>query len=156
ANRRRDEVEEVANDPAENMEEPNVEEAVQEDFNWVQVEEEAKVQGESQEKQADEGADLGSGDQFYDVVDDERPVDEDVSTPEVPTPAVLAAPVQTSVQPKGMTVVTGVYPSGPSGHLPDFELIHLQAEFTRALQANTRFQELYQQLKSNPSTSPKP
>ncbi|GAB2295292.1 hypothetical protein Dimus_029465 [Dionaea muscipula] len=95
-------------------------------------------------------------DQFFDAVDDERPADHDVPASAVLTPIVLVAPVQTSVQPTGKTVVTGVDPSGPLGHLPDFELIHLQAEFPRALQANTRFQELYQQLKSNPPTSPKP
>ncbi|GAB2290457.1 hypothetical protein Dimus_024736 [Dionaea muscipula] len=66
---------------------------------------------------------------------------------------VVASLVQPSVQQRGKGKTTGV---DPSGHLPDFELIHLQAEFARALQANTRFQELYQQMKSNPSTSPKP
>ncbi|GAB2275850.1 hypothetical protein Dimus_010594 [Dionaea muscipula] len=31
----------------------------------------------------------------------------------------------------------------PSGHLPDYELIHLQTEFARALQVNFRFQESF-------------
>ncbi|GAB2290021.1 hypothetical protein Dimus_024315 [Dionaea muscipula] len=72
---------------------------------------------------------------------DERSIDEDVSALTVPS-----TPVQTSVHPDGKTKATRVDTSGPSGHLPDFDLLHLQVEFARALQANTRFQELYQQM----------
>ncbi|GAB2267854.1 hypothetical protein Dimus_002830, partial [Dionaea muscipula] len=45
----------------------------------------------------------------------------------------------------------------PSGHLPNYELIHLKDEFARALQANFRFQEPYRKMKSTPlPSSPKP
>ncbi|GAB2276435.1 hypothetical protein Dimus_011160 [Dionaea muscipula] len=44
----------------------------------------------------------------------------------------------------------------PSGTTPDYDLIHLQAEINRALKASTRFQELLQQIKPTPPTSPRP
>ncbi|GAB2266477.1 hypothetical protein Dimus_001485 [Dionaea muscipula] len=135
ANRRRDE-DKIA--PAENVENEGRE----------QVEEEAQTEGEREKE-----AESESGEKFYDAMDDERSVDMDVTIPDATVPV---APVQVSAQQKGKTEVTGVDPSGPSGHLPDFELIHLQAKFARALQANARFQELYKQMQSNPSTSPKP
>ncbi|GAB2284432.1 hypothetical protein Dimus_018885 [Dionaea muscipula] len=84
-----------------------------------------------------------------DVVEEERFVDEDVPAQIVPVTPV----VQTSVQPKGKTKIIGV---DSSGSLPDSVLLHLQVEMDRALKADTGFQELYQQQKSNPSTSRKP
>ncbi|GAB2266213.1 hypothetical protein Dimus_001234 [Dionaea muscipula] len=43
----------------------------------------------------------------------------------------------------------------PSDTIPDYDLIHLQAEFDRAFKASTRFQELLQQIKPKPSASPR-
>ncbi|GAB2268751.1 hypothetical protein Dimus_003697, partial [Dionaea muscipula] len=128
ANRRRDGVE---------VEAENVEILVEN----VEVKNEG---GETKEKEA-EVKDSGSGEKFYDVVDgiDERPADEDVAAPAVPA----APPIETNVQQKGKTMTTGV---DPSGSLSDSVLLHLQVEMDRALKTNTRFHELYQQLKSNP------
>ncbi|GAB2296734.1 hypothetical protein Dimus_030840 [Dionaea muscipula] len=139
ANKRRDEVENDEGNPAENVEVEN--EGVNQkdneepDFIWEQVEEvvpknvnvgpEAQVQEEIKEITA-EDEDSGTRDKYFDVVDEERSGDVDVTAPAV----------QTSVQQKGKTKAAGVV---TSGHLPDLELIHLQAEFARALQANTRF-----------------
>ncbi|GAB2276224.1 hypothetical protein Dimus_010958 [Dionaea muscipula] len=157
ANRRRDEDVEVENEQAQAKNvEVNEGENLEGNFKWEAVNKEGELQGEQIEKEA-ESAEAESMEKFYHAMDEERPADEDVAAPdvEVPAPAVLVATeVQTSVQPKKKTMATGVDPSGPLGHLPDFDLIDLQAEF--ALQANTRFQELYQQMQSNPPTSPKP
>ncbi|GAB2268965.1 hypothetical protein Dimus_003900, partial [Dionaea muscipula] len=108
--------------------------------------------GEQTEKEA-EGAESGSGEKYYDAADEERFAEVDVAAQEV---VVLAPAIQTNVLQKEKTTSSGVDPSGPSGHLSDLELIQLQAEYARALQSNTRFQELYQQMKSKPSASPKP
>ncbi|GAB2278286.1 hypothetical protein Dimus_012974, partial [Dionaea muscipula] len=164
ANRRRDDVdnEEV---PAENEETDNVEinkgENQEENIGWetqseeefvpedVNVELEAQVHGEPKEKEV-EIKDSGSREKLYEVVDgtDERSAYEDVAAPAVP-----AAAVQTSEQQKGKTKTTRV---NLSSNLPDSVLLYLQAKMDRALKANTKFQELYQQLKSNPSTFPNP
>ncbi|GAB2266198.1 hypothetical protein Dimus_001222, partial [Dionaea muscipula] len=68
------------------------------------------------------------------------PDDVDVQVPNMaaPAPTVPETPVQPSVQQKKKTD-TGVDPLGPSGSMLDFDLLHLQAEFARALQWNTRF-----------------
>ncbi|GAB2265719.1 hypothetical protein Dimus_000757 [Dionaea muscipula] len=160
ANRRRDEDE---NAPAENVENEEVNQEENQDINieWeteseeeaiqetVHVEPKAQAEGGPTEKEV-VNEDSGSREKFYDAVGS---TDEDGASPDVVVPALA---VQVSVQKKDETRTTGVDPSGPLSSLPDFELIHLQAEFARALQANTRFQELYQQLKSNPTTSTKP
>ncbi|GAB2301875.1 hypothetical protein Dimus_035899 [Dionaea muscipula] len=93
ANRRRDDDEA----PAENVEnvEMNEGDAVQQDFDWVQVEE------------------------APDVVVPAAPEVSVVLT----TPAVQQTMKRTS---------TRVDPSGPSGSIPDFDLLHLQVEFDRA------------------------
>ncbi|GAB2276161.1 hypothetical protein Dimus_010897 [Dionaea muscipula] len=149
--RRRDDVIEEMNIEAENVEnvEMNEGEAVQQDFDWVQVEEDAKLQGEEQtEKEAEK-------EKFYDALSDEGPVEAlNVASPAAPeVPVVLTT---SAVQQTMKRTSTGVDPSGPSGSILDFHLLHLQAKFARALQRNTRFQELYQELKSKPPTSPKP
>ncbi|GAB2302178.1 hypothetical protein Dimus_036195 [Dionaea muscipula] len=154
ANRRRDDYEA----PAENVEnvEMDEEEAVQQDFYWVQVEEEVEFQGEEQtEKEAEKGENSGFGEKFFDALSDEGPVEApDVVVPTAPeVSVVLTTP---TVQQTTKRTSTGVNPSGPSGSMLDFDLIHLQDEFAGALQRNTRFQELYQQMKSKPPTSPKP
>ncbi|GAB2273115.1 hypothetical protein Dimus_007921 [Dionaea muscipula] len=102
----------------------------------------------------------GSGEKFYDALSDEGPIEAlDVVAPtapgvNVPTPAAsadtLTAPTafpaspadSTSMQIRGKKQIVkrtdaGVEPSGPSGHLPDFDLLHLQAAFAKALQRNT-------------------
>ncbi|GAB2303251.1 hypothetical protein Dimus_037246 [Dionaea muscipula] len=154
ANRRRDDYEA----PAENVEnvEMDEEEAAQQDFYRVQVEEEVEFQGEEQtEKEAEKGENSGFGEKFFDALSDEGPVEApDVVVPTAPeVSVVLTTP---TVQQTTKRTSTGVNPSGPSGSMLDFDLIHLQDEFAGALQRNTRFQELYQQMKSKPPTSPKP
>ncbi|GAB2266476.1 hypothetical protein Dimus_001484 [Dionaea muscipula] len=157
ANRRRDdEVNEIENE--ENEEEAKDTDEVenkgqnqQVDFDWEVVNEEVHVEGEQVEKE-DEIDDFGSGEKFYDVVDDERPVNEDISAPAVEVPASAVPDVAIDKQ-QGKAKSSGV---DPSSSLNDYDLLHLQVEFVRAFQRNTRFQELYQQLKTNPPTSPKP
>ncbi|GAB2289820.1 hypothetical protein Dimus_024126 [Dionaea muscipula] len=98
ANRRIDE--EVNNEgtPDENEEvgneEVNQENNQEGNFEWESMHEDAKLQGESQEKQADKDADSGSGEKFFDAVDEERPAAEDVTTPDVdvPAPVIPKAP----------------------------------------------------------------
>ncbi|GAB2283867.1 hypothetical protein Dimus_018353, partial [Dionaea muscipula] len=65
----------------------NEEEAVQENFEWEEVQEEAELQGEHTEKQAEERTDCGSGDKFCDAMDDERTINEVVEPPDVVVPA---------------------------------------------------------------------
>ncbi|GAB2299297.1 hypothetical protein Dimus_033369 [Dionaea muscipula] len=121
----------------ENEEEQNEEEAApEENFEWESVNKDAELQGEPREKEV-AADDSRSGKKFYDAEEGETIVAEDVP----------AAPVVTVEQKKEKNTGTGV---DPSGHLPDFDLLHLQIEFAQALQANTRFQELYQQMKSTP------
>ncbi|GAB2271295.1 hypothetical protein Dimus_006137 [Dionaea muscipula] len=107
------------------------------DYLWT------KKKGEHIEKQADKDEDSGTGEKFYDVVDDKRAVDEDTAAPavEVPASAVLVDP--TSAPAEGKITSSGV---DPSSSLTDYDLLHLQAKFARALQGNTRFQELYQKM----------
>ncbi|GAB2270942.1 hypothetical protein Dimus_005802 [Dionaea muscipula] len=95
-------------------------------------EETATVEGKPKEKEAITD-DTGSGDKFYDAEEGETPA----------TEVVPAAAVMTVEQTKEKNIGTRV---DPSGHLLDFDILHLQAEFARALQANTRFQELYQKM----------
>ncbi|GAB2294671.1 hypothetical protein Dimus_028867 [Dionaea muscipula] len=162
ANRRRDEYVKVENEQAqaENVE-VNEGENLEGNFEREAVNEEGELQGEQIEKEA-ESAEAESGEKFDDVVEGEGTIDEVVEAPavvdkvvEVPAaPANPDAPaIQTRVQPKGKTQTIGV---DPSGSLPNIVLQHLQAEMDRALKGNSRFQELYQQLKSKPLTSPKP
>ncbi|GAB2285751.1 hypothetical protein Dimus_020188 [Dionaea muscipula] len=143
-NRRRDEDEDAPakneevnqenNNQAENVE--LNEEATQEgNLEWEVVNEEAQLKEEQTERET-YGGDSGLGDKFFDVVEE---VDKGYVDEVTQAPAVPVALVHPSVQPKGETKVSGVDPSGPSGHLPDFELIQLQAEFAQALQANIRF-----------------
>ncbi|GAB2296689.1 hypothetical protein Dimus_030798 [Dionaea muscipula] len=135
ANRRRDENEEEAKDTDEIE---NKGQNQQADFDWEVLNEEVHVEGEQVEKE-DEIDDSASGEKFYDVVDDERPIDEDISAPvvEVPVPAFPDVAIDKQ-QEKAKSL--GV---DPSSSLTDYDLLHLQAEFARALQRNTRFQELY-------------
>ncbi|GAB2272808.1 hypothetical protein Dimus_007628 [Dionaea muscipula] len=131
-NRRRDD--EEMNDEAENAE---------------------NIDGEHTEKQAEENTDSGSGDKFFYAMDD------------VEDPADVTAPISDVIAPEfqmcqfSSRSIEGktrrrVAPLGPaSGSMLDFDLLHLQAEFARVLQRNTRFQELYQELKSKTPSSPK-
>ncbi|GAB2290744.1 hypothetical protein Dimus_025017 [Dionaea muscipula] len=106
---------------------------------------EAELQGEEQDEKEAEDENSGSGEKFFYAMDDvEDPVDVTA-----PGSDVIAT------APKGNTAV-GVDPSGPSNNMLDFDLLHLQAEFARDLQRNTRFQELYQELKSKTPSSQKP
>ncbi|GAB2276049.1 hypothetical protein Dimus_010791 [Dionaea muscipula] len=88
-NRRRDyENEEVNNEEARDENE----EAVPEGFDWEVVNEEAELQGEQIEKDA-EVAESGSGDKFFDAVEevDESSVDKVAPAQEVTAPAVQQA-----------------------------------------------------------------
>ncbi|GAB2270391.1 hypothetical protein Dimus_005293, partial [Dionaea muscipula] len=73
--------------------------------------------------------------------DVEDPVGVTALVPDViaPTPVIPDVPVPVPDQQKGKTA-EGVDPSGPSGSILDFDLLHLQAKFARALQRNIRFQ----------------
>ncbi|GAB2295050.1 hypothetical protein Dimus_029234 [Dionaea muscipula] len=126
ANRRRDEIKEATKN-----EEMNQGENPEENFECEQVEEDVEIQGEQNEKEV-EGAGTESVEKFFDDEDRGKAIAEDVLTHE-------AQPVQQQVESTGRGV-------DPSGSLPDFDLLHLQEEFARALQANTKFQELYQQM----------
>ncbi|GAB2273461.1 hypothetical protein Dimus_008253 [Dionaea muscipula] len=141
ANRRRDDDEA----PAENVEnvEMNEGEAVQQDFDWVQVEEDAELQGKNKLRKKLRKVKIQGPVEAPDVVVPAAPEVSVVLT----TPVVQQAMKRTS---------TGVDPSGTSGSTLDFDLLHLQAEFDRVLQRNTRFQELHQKMKSKPPNSPKP
>ncbi|GAB2294891.1 hypothetical protein Dimus_029083 [Dionaea muscipula] len=109
-NRRRDDEIDAPEEEAEEEEEDQTE------FDWEAVISEAAVQRES-----------GLDDQLFDAqVDVEDPV------PETP-----AAPGDSTTQQKEQTPA-GVDPSGPSGHLPESDMLKLQAEFERT-RAN-RFQ----------------
>ncbi|GAB2281195.1 hypothetical protein Dimus_015799 [Dionaea muscipula] len=114
ANRRRDDVEEVKN-KRENQEE-------KEEENEEPIEE-VKVVGEQQEKEAEID---GSGDKFFDSVDEENTIDEGVTTP-------AAQPINQKEKSTGRGV-------DPSGSLPDYDLLHLQENFNGALKANAQFQ----------------
>ncbi|GAB2281294.1 hypothetical protein Dimus_015895, partial [Dionaea muscipula] len=97
-----------------------------------QVEEDTEVQGEPKETEVviDES---GSRDKFFDVVDEENTVNE----------GVTAQPVQHKLK----STRRGV---DPSGSLPDYDLLHLQANFDRALKVNARFQKLLQKVNPHP------
>ncbi|GAB2295152.1 hypothetical protein Dimus_029326, partial [Dionaea muscipula] len=81
----------------------------EEDFEWIQVEEETQIEGEPTEKEV-VNEDSGSGENLYDEVGEERTADEDGVALDavVPAPAVQTTPAQTSVQPEGKTNATGV------------------------------------------------
>ncbi|GAB2272737.1 hypothetical protein Dimus_007557, partial [Dionaea muscipula] len=110
--------------------------------------------GEEQAEREAESTDTGSGEKFFDAMDEvQGPADVIVQVLEVLTPV--------SDQQKKKTTV-GVDPSGPSGSLPDPLLQHFQEELDRAraerLQAeldnaraeNVRLQALLQQATSHP------
>ncbi|GAB2275857.1 hypothetical protein Dimus_010600 [Dionaea muscipula] len=115
-NRRRDDVpEEEA--PAENVHEE--EEEGQTDFDWEAVVDEAVVEGES-----------GSGEKFFDAEDEVQ------DSPDVNEAVPTVVEQDSALQKK--TKTAGVDPSGPSGHLPEYEMLKLQDKFERT-RAN-RFQ----------------
>ncbi|GAB2297636.1 hypothetical protein Dimus_031726 [Dionaea muscipula] len=82
------------------------------DFDWEAVIDEAAVEGES-----------GSGERFYDAEDETQ------GSPEVQEEIPAAAP-QSSAQQKEQCI-SGVDPSGPTGRIPEAELLKFQAEFER-------------------------
>ncbi|GAB2299249.1 hypothetical protein Dimus_033319 [Dionaea muscipula] len=89
-------------------------------------EEEAKDDDKVENK--DEIDDCGSGEKFYDAMDEERLADEVVPAPTVPDVAI------DKQQEKANSLRVD-----PSSSLTDYDLLHLQVEFARALQRNTRF-----------------
>ncbi|GAB2275676.1 hypothetical protein Dimus_010431 [Dionaea muscipula] len=102
-----------------------------------------------------EGTDTGSGEKYYDAVDEERPDDVDVQVSDV------VAPTPSSVQQKEKTA-SGVDPSGSTGSISDSDFLKLQVEYDRLhaerLQAeldkarakNSRLQALLQQATPQP------
>ncbi|GAB2283335.1 hypothetical protein Dimus_017852 [Dionaea muscipula] len=141
ANKRRDEVE----DEGESEEEIVEEEDGNSDSEKIeQVEKEAEVEGEQldHEEKPAKAAGSESVEEFFNAMDEGQDVGEDVTTP-----------ATQPVKQKGKSTTRGVDPSGTN---PDYDLLHLQVEMHRALQANKRFQELFQKIKPNPPTSPKP
>ncbi|GAB2276158.1 hypothetical protein Dimus_010894 [Dionaea muscipula] len=83
ANRRRNDVEHEINDV-------HVE-GEQADFDWEVVNKDVYVEGEHDEKEA-EVEESGSGEKYFDAVDEERPDEVDVQVPD------MAAPAPSSVQ----------------------------------------------------------
>ncbi|GAB2288503.1 hypothetical protein Dimus_022832 [Dionaea muscipula] len=127
ANRRRDEDESA---PAKNIRNEEVKQKnnPEENFEWEVVHEEVELQ----EKEVAFG-ESRSGEKFYDALDEERPAHMDITAPAAPVFPDPVTPAQACVQPEGKTNASGVNPSGSSGHLSDFDFIHLQDEFARAL-----------------------
>ncbi|GAB2268708.1 hypothetical protein Dimus_003658 [Dionaea muscipula] len=153
ANRRRDEGEDkVENEEevaSEEIEEENIESDLEKTvtdaggstptgFEW---EEAAEVQEEQNEEEAKTIGSISIV-EYFDVMDEERIVDEGATTP-------AAQPDKQKKKSTGKGV-------DPSGSLPDYDLLHLQVEFAKALQVNSRFQELYQKMKPNILALPKP
>ncbi|GAB2269104.1 hypothetical protein Dimus_004034 [Dionaea muscipula] len=116
ANRRRDEDE---NDSTENVQnvELNEEEAIQEDFDWVQVDKEAELQRNTLRNKLRKTLRVVS----------QAPA----------APAVPAALVPQTVQ-QTMRTDSGVDPSRPSGSIPDSDFLKLQVELDRAGEENVR------------------
>ncbi|GAB2294829.1 hypothetical protein Dimus_029022 [Dionaea muscipula] len=106
-NRRKDDDVDEPEGQAEKEDERN-----KDDFDWEAVIDEAAVEGES-----------GSGERFYDAEDETQ------GSPEVQEEIPAAAP-QSSAQQKGQGI-SGVDPSGPTGRIPEAELLKFQAEFER-------------------------
>ncbi|GAB2288187.1 hypothetical protein Dimus_022528 [Dionaea muscipula] len=106
-NRRRDNDVAAPEGEAEEEEERN-----KDDFDWEAVIDEATVEGES-----------GSGEKFYDAED------KDQGSPEVQEEIPAATPQSSAQQQKKGT--SGVDPSGPTGRIPETELLKFQAEFER-------------------------
>ncbi|GAB2297228.1 hypothetical protein Dimus_031340, partial [Dionaea muscipula] len=149
-NRRRDEVEheeEGEEETEEKDEETNSEKTVEKDkaarstpagFEWERIEGE---QPEQSEKEA-VATSTETAEDFFDAEDGGKVADVNDTTPVT----------QPGLKKTGKSTARGV---DPSGTIPDYDLIHLQVEFDRALKANTRFQELLQQIKPKPLTSPR-
>ncbi|GAB2287958.1 hypothetical protein Dimus_022308 [Dionaea muscipula] len=99
-----------------------------------------EVAAKQDEKEA-EDENFGSGEKYFDAMDDVEDL-VDVTAPG--SDVIATAPVIPEVsalaldQQKGK-IAAGDDPSGPSGSMLDFDLLHLQAEFARALQRNTLF-----------------
>ncbi|GAB2283992.1 hypothetical protein Dimus_018473 [Dionaea muscipula] len=117
-NKRRDEIEEeakneeeIASEENEPMEEEESARSTLPGFQWTQVEEEAQVEGEQNEKEV-EIAGSGSVEEYFDAADEGHTTTEDVPT----------APVVTVEQKKRKHIDSGV---DPSGTIPDFDLLHL-------------------------------
>ncbi|GAB2296372.1 hypothetical protein Dimus_030493 [Dionaea muscipula] len=113
----------------------NEEEEVHQEFNWKvvideveiereEVNQEAEIQGEHMEKEV-EAEESGSGEKFFDAVDEERPDEVDIEAPDVPTPT------PSSVQQKEKNAAE-FDPSAPTGSVPNSTFQHLEAEFERA------------------------
>ncbi|GAB2265998.1 hypothetical protein Dimus_001028 [Dionaea muscipula] len=88
-----------------------------------------------------EAAGSDSVDKFFDAEEGET------VTAELPGTSIA----QPDMKKKGKGRDRGV---NLSGTIPDYDLIHLQAEFDRALKVNARFQELLQQVKPHPPAPP--
>ncbi|GAB2265676.1 hypothetical protein Dimus_000717 [Dionaea muscipula] len=80
-------------------------------FQWEQVEEDAEVEGEPKEIKSEFDG-LGFVDMFYDAEDKGNTAAEDTPT----------TPVMTVEKKKGKSKDSGV---DPSGHIPDYDLLHL-------------------------------
>ncbi|GAB2268762.1 hypothetical protein Dimus_003707, partial [Dionaea muscipula] len=103
-NRRRD-VDETPAKNVQNEEVANKGQKNQGDFDWVQVDEEAELQGEEQAEKEAKVEDFGSGEKFFDAMDDvEDPAG-------VTAPTVPDVPVPVPNQQKGKTAAR-VDPSG--------------------------------------------
>ncbi|GAB2299637.1 hypothetical protein Dimus_033698 [Dionaea muscipula] len=106
-NRRRDDDVDAPEEEAEEEDEGN-----KDDFDWEAVIDEATVEEES-----------GSGERFYDAEDEAQ------GSPDMHD-QIPAADTHGSAQQKEQTT-SGVDPSGPTGRIPEAELLKFQAEFER-------------------------
>ncbi|GAB2288500.1 hypothetical protein Dimus_022829 [Dionaea muscipula] len=113
----------------------------EENFEWEVVHEEVELEVNKLNRKLRRGepekevvfGESRSGEKFYDALDEERPAHMDILAPAAPVFPDPATPAQACVQPEGKTNASGVNPSGSLGHLSNFDFIHLQAEFARAL-----------------------
>ncbi|GAB2276467.1 hypothetical protein Dimus_011191 [Dionaea muscipula] len=122
---------------------------------------EVNAEVENDEAPAENVENVNQGENLEENVEWETQSEEEVATedvnfvePEVQVQGeVKEKEPEIDVYQKGKTKTAGV---DPSGNLPDHVLLYMQAEMDQVLKPNSRFQELYQQLKSKPPTSPKP
>ncbi|GAB2286480.1 hypothetical protein Dimus_020879 [Dionaea muscipula] len=101
--------------------------------------EDVEVEGEQPEQEAEITKAAGSESikEFFDAKDEGKATEDDAPTTQ---PDVKQ-------KQKGKSTAGGV---DPSDTISDYDLLHLQAEFDRALKENERFEELLQQIKLNP------
>ncbi|GAB2279168.1 hypothetical protein Dimus_013821, partial [Dionaea muscipula] len=82
----RDDEDEVPSENDQNEDVENKEQNNETDFEWEAMNEEDEIQGEHMDKEA-EVEESGSGEKYFDAVDEERPDEVDIQLPDVPISA---------------------------------------------------------------------